>query len=151
MTLVQEDWEISKEVTDQERTNDGEVICEVATGATTTQTDRDVMLDQLVQLLSIPGAEDVFARLPQRCKELVNGAALEADDVDESESNKVLMELSGGAPFLNVTSVKRLTTGGQRAQTARQAGRTLKDQADWSHTNTNPSSVDTSTAWQTGV
>ena len=73
---MQDKWQIPEELSDQERTNNGELICEVATSATTTQSERDIMLDQLARLLSIPGSDDVFASLPQNCKELVNGAAL---------------------------------------------------------------------------
>ena len=115
-SFVQDDWQLPQELSDQERTNNGEVICEVATSATTTQSDRDIMLDQLVQLLSVSGVEDVFASLPQNCIELVNGAALANDAVDDSESNRVLMELSAGEPILNVTSVGALRTGGRRTR-----------------------------------
>lgn len=128
---MQGEWDLEQEITDEERTNNGEIICEVATSATTTQSDRDILLDQLAQLLSVSGADDIFAKLPQNCKELVNNAALVADDSD-SESDRMLMELSGGEPSLNVTSIKTLRTGQRRQQAARQSGRLLKQQHDLS-------------------
>lgn len=124
------DWNMPEEITYEERTNDGEIICELATSATTSQSDRDIMLDQLVVMLSAAGSEDVYIRLPQNCKELVNGAVLQAEN-DDSESSKLLGELSGGQSDLNVTSTTSLQLGAQRNQAIPQR-RGLKQQQELS-------------------
>ena len=92
------------------------------------------MLDQLARLLSIPGSDDVFASLPQNCKELVNGAAL-AEARNDSESVKMLLDLSGGEPILNVTSVKTIQTGAGRNTpvASRTCGRLLTQQNELPH------------------
>jgi hypothetical protein len=122
--------EVPPENTDDERTDEGLAICELAIEASSTQSDSDVLLDQLITILSVTGIEDTLASLPQNCLAAKNGQALEGGGEDDSEARNVLLALSGGDTTLNVAQVSSLRAGGQRGEVTQRGGRMLLQQQD---------------------
>jgi hypothetical protein len=142
--------EVPPENTDEERTNGGQAICELATQASSTQSDRDVLLDQLITILSVPGVEDTLAPLPQNCLAAKNGQALEGGGEDDSEARNVLLALSGGEATLKIVQMSSLRAGGQSGEVTQQPGRMLLQQQDEGSSRKRRKMMSSSISWRAG-